>query len=486
MAIHQRLLRGILVGAVLAVAAVVQAAGADVVQTANELRSQFVADLDELAAWCESNGLAEQAKKTRGVLSPTSPCKLYVPVLPVEVGPPKPSAGASAKEAEWSAKFAKLRHDQAAALFDLARRAVRSSKFGLAFDLAMASLLADPDFEPVRRLFGYQKFRNQWRTLYEVKKLRTGFVWSDRFGWLPKANLHRYEQGRRFSDGRWSSAEEDARRHATIQSGWDIETEHYTIRTDHSIEAGVALGVKLERLNGLWRQIFVRYYASQADVAALFEGRAKMSAAEHRHKIVYFRDRDDYNRTLQPTMPQAKMTLGVYVDHSRQAYFFPDKDGDRTLYHEATHQLFHESRPVASGVGRSANFWIVEGIAMFMETLRQEDGYYVLGGFEDERLLAARYRLLHDRFYVPFDEFMGYGIKRFQSDPRVGRLYSQSAGMAQFLVFADGGRYRDALVSYLVTVYNGHGNHDTLADLTGTSYGDLDKEYRAFIEREGK
>ena len=43
---------------------------------------------------------------------------------------------------------------------------------------------------------------------------------------------------------------------------------------------------------------------------------------------------------------------------------------------------------------------------MYMESLREEDGYYVLGGFDDVRMHAARYRLLHDHFYVPLDEFV--------------------------------------------------------------------------------
>ena len=109
-------------------------------------------------------------------------------------------------------------------------------------------------------------------------------------------------------------------------------------------------------------------------------------------------------------MPNIGISGGVYdPDETRQAYFFAGKGADeRTLYHEATHQLFALSRPISPEVVRKGNFWIVEGIAMFMESLRVEDGYCVLGGFDDERMHAARYRLLHDHFYVPLDELVGY------------------------------------------------------------------------------
>jgi hypothetical protein len=456
----------------------------DSLRAALDLRAKYAADIEQLAKWCEENGLAEEARKTRRTLAPHDPYKLYVAVLPDEVGPAKLPADAPAKAVEWDVRLGRLRHDHAAALYDIARRAVRIGRSALAFELVLAAVQANPDCEPARRLLGYQKFRDQWHTAYEVKKLRAGFVWSEMFGWLQKGHLRRYEDGQRFYEGRWIAADEDAQKHRDIRSGWDVDTEHYTIRTNLSIEAAVALGVKLERLDRLWRQMFVRYYASEADVAALFDGRPKpQSAAPPRHNVVYFRDRDDYNRSLRAAMPGIDISIGVYMDQTRRAYFFAGKDcDDRTIYHEATHQLFHESRPVAPDVGRKANFWIVEGIAMYMESLRLENGYCVLGGFDDERMHAAQYRLLHDKFYVPLDELTGYGMEKLQKDPRIATLYSEAAGLTNFLVYYDGGRYRDALVSYLLTVYTGRDDPNTLAKLTGENYGPLDEQYRKFME----
>ena len=233
-------------------------------------------------------------------------------------------------------------------------------------------------------------------------------------------------------------AAEDAERHRDIQSGWDIETEHYTIRTNHSLEAGVALGVKLERLYRLWQEMFICYWASEADVVATVRrpAQSRRPVPSPRHNVVYFRDRDDYRRSLRAGLPNLEITIGVYVDRMRRAYFFADKQSDdRTLYHEATHQLFHESRPVAPDVGWKANFWIVEGIAMYMESLRQEDGYYVLGGFDDERLRAAQYRLLNDKFYVPLAAVCALRHERsFRPTRRSATLYSQAAGLANFLI----------------------------------------------------
>jgi len=457
-------------------------------QAAARMNARHVAELEQLAVWCDERGLAEQARQTRGVLGPRDPYKLYLPVLPQVAGRVKPSADASPDVVEWDGRLTRLRRDQSNALFELARNAVRRRRPSLAYDLVLAAVRVNPNHEAVRRLLGYQEYHGQWHTADEVRRLRIGQVWHEKFGWLPKSHVLRYEQGQRFNRGRWITAEQDAQLHHDIRAGWQVDTEHYSILTNHSLESGVALGVKLERLYRIWQQIFPRYYATEAQVLALFDGRARAHrAAMPKLNVVYFRDRDDYNRFLKPTTPNIEVSIGFYHDLSRRAYFFAGKEyHDRTLYHEATHQLFHQSRPVSPNVGRQANFWIVEGIAMFMESLHREGDYQVLGGFEDQRLYAARHRLLKDDFYVPLAELTTYGIEKLQSDQRIGMIYSQAAGLTHFLVFHDGGRYRDALVAYLSAVYNGNNDPGTLATLAGASYAQLDQQYRQFMQQSAR
>ncbi len=247
----------------------------------------------------------------------------------------------------------------------------------------------------------------------------------------------------------------------------------------------MALAMKLEDLYRLWQQIFIRYYASETEVIRLFDDRDEnQQTATRRHQVVYFRDRQDYNQFLRASIPNIDISIGMYLDSLRTAYFFAGKDSeDRTIYHEATHQLFHEAREVSASVGRRANFWIVEGIALYMESLREENGYYVLGGFDDDRMTAARYRLLNDGFYVPLGELAALGMEEFQKYPQLATLYSQSAGLTHFLMHFDHGRYRDALVAYLTAVYTGQDDSQTLSQLAGTNYSELDKQYREFMEQ---
>ncbi len=456
----------------------------DLPKTIRETRAKYLQDLTALADWAQAHGLAAEAQKTRSWLTPQDPSTLYIARLPEPVGPPKPPPDATGPQAEWHQRFWQLRRQQAAALWELARRAARAGQASLAVQLVLDAAREDPDHEAIRRFLGYQPYQGAWRTDYELRKLRAGQVWHERFGWLPKSHISRYEQGQRYYQGRWISAEEDARLHSDIHHGWDIETEHYLIRTNHSLEAGVALGVKLERLYRVWRQLFFRYYATEEQMASWFNLQAKAQALRFpQHRVVYFKNREQYLAALREAIPQIDQTIGLYLAPTRRCYFFAgDEFEERTLLHEATHQLFHETRPVAPQVGQAANFWIIEGVALLMETLRQEGDWLLLGGWEDQRIQAARYRLLEENFYVPLAEFCSYGMEKFQSNPRIATLYSQAAGLTHFLVFYDGGRYRDALIEYLRAVYSGRDDPGTLARLTKTPYAELDRQYRQYMQ----
>jgi hypothetical protein len=456
-------------------------------RAAAELLGKYASQLEQLATWCDQHQLAEQARITRGWLSVRQPDELFVAMFPREAGAGELPSDTSGEVVQWNKRFQQLRREQANSLEALARRAVRNGRASLAFDLILAALRENPDQEAIRQLLGYYRYHGGWYTLWEIGQLKAGLVWHEKFGWIPKTTVRRWEQGQRLVGGQWITAEQDAQLHRDIHTGWDIETEHYTIRTDHSREAGVALGAKLEELYRVWRQLFIRYFATEPQVMALFDGRGRDAWGRlPRHQIAYFRNREEYNQALRPSMPNIDISIGVYVESTRRAYFFAGEGYDeRTLLHEATHQLFHESRPVAPDVARQANFWMVEGIAMYMESLRRENGYYVLGGYDDVRMIAARYRLLHDDFYVPLADLTRMGLSEIQSHPQIATLYSQSAGLTHFLISHDGGRYRDALVAYLRAIYSGQADAGTLAQLTGATYAELDRQYRAFIESAG-
>ena len=58
-------------------------------------------------------------------------------------------------------------------------------------------------------MLGFVKQRDAWRTPFEIRQLGAGKVWHDKFGWLPRAHVERYEQGQRYYAGRWMPAAEE-------------------------------------------------------------------------------------------------------------------------------------------------------------------------------------------------------------------------------------------------------------------------------------
>jgi hypothetical protein len=210
-------------------------------------------------------------------------------------------------------------------------------------------------------------------------------------------------------------------------------------------------------------------------------------------RVFYHRNKNEYAAALVKRQPRIAETLGIYFDAEEETHFFADGDSGaenenvRTLYHEAVHQLFQASRPSARHVGALANFWIIEGVATYFESLTEHDEdragrYYTIGEATAGRLPAARERLLKDGFYVPLSQLTAWGKDDLQRQPELARLYSQSAGLAAFLMDAEQGRFREALVQYLADVYAGRDDGRTLASATGVPYEQLDAAYRRYLE----
>jgi hypothetical protein len=154
-----------------------------------------------------------------------------------------------------------------------------------------------------------------------------------------------------------------------------------------------------------------------------------------------------------------------------------------TVHHEATHQLFGEMRKTSPLVGERCGFWAVEAAACFMESMQRTDFGWTLGGIDAGRAPAARQRLLEDDFYVPLAELTALGRTAFQARADLPPLYSQISGLADFFMTGLQGQYREAFVEYLVRIYTGSVDSDTLARLCKTDYATLDDEYRRHLSR---
>jgi hypothetical protein len=384
-------------------------------------------------------------------------------------------------------QYSAARTAYANSLLAIARKAASAGQASLALQWATEAVRENSDHAAARRVLGYQQRDGRWLTAFGARMADAGKSWHPKFGWIVASNASRYEAGERFVGGKWVSADEDAARHRDMRNGWQVRTDHFLVTTNHSLEAAAELAARLERLHQVWRQLFAGFYLHERGVAELFDAGREPRAQSRPFRVYYHRDRSEYNAALQRRQPRIAETLGIYFDTDREAHFFAGAGQDAgTLYHEAVHQLFQESRPAAKHIGRAANFWIIEGVAAYFETLTEHNDtntglYYTIGESTAGRIPAARERS-RDGFYVPVAELSRMGKTDVQQYHEIAKLYSQSAGLSAFLMHADDGRYRESLIGYLKAVYSGRDSGGTLAETTGRSFDELDEAYRRYMQ----
>ncbi len=495
-------------------------------QAANQAAVEYRIDLEKLADWADRQWLRAEALKTRTAVPPSESDKIFLPSYPLNVGAldlpeglpsklPKKYAvlllsGGTASEQSgetseidsaldltpldiWQIQFRAIRMNYAKRLQLLAKKAVKDHRGSLAIELAVAGLHANPDHKDFRSALGFIKYKGQWRTPWEVKQLKKGFVDHERFGWIPKKVVNRYENGERYCNGEWISKADDIRKHSAIENGWEIDSEHYDLTTNHSIEEGVRLLRQNENLYRAWKLMFFRYMATDAQLASLFDSKMVPTPLE-RHKIVLFRDREEFLQAEKANGEKdAERFAGVYRYSGKEGagscIFYVD-GSESVMYHESTHQLFQETKKIAgdqmlSTVSKneeSLNTWLREGVATFMDTLQvDESGYYVIGNKNGCRIQSAKQNFLDGRFFLSFSDLAEINSQEWQSPDEIDSLYDQAAAMFHFLMFYENGRLRDSLVMLLRLHYEQKDTKESIVQLTGMSYDKLDSAFKEFL-----
>jgi hypothetical protein len=446
--------------------------GADDIEAAVEkLNAQFASQVQELLAWCRERGLEDEAAYTTSWAAPPHPRLLRIELPPQRAGGLEAGLAEGPPDAEWRRRFVELRRARAAAAFPLVARAAKAARYSLAVSLFNETLRCDPDHAAARALLGEELHESpqggRWLTPFAAGQEKKGRVWHERFGWLPREQVERYEAGMRFDRGKWITAEEDARRHGAVSSPWRVLTEHYAVATNHSLEQGVRLSARLETLRRVWSVLFPTYVArGEPQLMKMFSQGPLVGAGGRPHAVTYFKDREDFQQGVAGKLPTNLETTGLYLPSARTSYFYHDESSDEsTLVHEATHQLFSElGGKKARTPGQREGFWAIEGIACYFESLRIHDGgaakggHATLGGVDAYRVQDARFYLFRNGFFIPAAEFVQLGTSGWQR-PGEGRqirmMYAQAAALCDFLMHAEGGRRRDGLAAYLAAVYAG-------------------------------
>lgn len=320
------------------------------------------------------------------------------------------------------------------------------------------------------------------------------------------ASVSRYEQGLRPWKGDWISAEREAEFRRDFRNAWEIPSEHFLVKTNVSLEAGLELSAKLETFHSWLQQNFAAFFDTPQALQERFEKALRTSGRRSKPlEVHYYASREEYQKRVQGKVPPGLETNGLYWQPERTCYFYLKPQGPdfSTLFHEATHQILDvhtaDARRVAARtlalkrrrqpqdwiICERANFWLIEGIACYFESFVIDDaGNISVGDPACVRFDTARQRMLDPayHFYLPAREFFGLGRDKFQSHPQISPLYTQSSGFAHFLMHYQDGLYRDDLIELLAGIYRPDAeNPETdpdFSDIAEVGWLELDRQYR--------
>lgn len=472
-------------------------------------------EINQIADSCHKDGLTDAAQDLTALglqLADLSwqPQVSNFAQLPVNASLPR-------EQKLWRIQLREVRSDKAKSQYMLARRILRAGFPSLAYDVVKDVLKLDPDHKLARGVMGLQFYRDrlrnddptyagEWLSGWEVGK-RSGSrpeVDHPIYGWIPTRHVKRYEDGERPWGAGWVSVDKEAELRRRFRNGWEIESEHFTIKTNTSREEGVQLSRKLEIFHDWMKANFASFFDTPKDLAERFEQTtSRRRTVRKPMKIHLYADRNEYEQTVRALANPGFVNNGLYWEDTATCYLYRSEDGKLdTAYHEATHQILdiatlkdrfralQKARMInrrAAGqrwvIGRNRNFWVLEGIGCYMESFHIQDGGMIqVGDPMHIRFLGAQQRLLKDNFYVDLRSLSSLGRDTFRSHPNHTQLYTQGSGLVHFLMHYEGGIYRDALIQLLHDMYrpdlNNLAKDPALDELTGVSFDELDLQYR--------
>ena len=354
-------------------------------------------------------------------------------------------------------KLVSINQRYAKKLFDYVKSCDLAKHSSLAFQLLHEILIHDPDHKEARRILGFRKTSSgKWYRPSRKITARKATTKQSAVGWK-------------------------ARTYTIVDSG------HYRISTTADSKTAIALARKLERWQNIWRQVYFDYWTKSGTIQRWIDGKASMKSGSSKRRVVLFKDRQEYLSTMQELGVQgAEHSTGNYNDKIKTIFFYAgddDPDVRITWLHEQAHQLFQETGVTKKGATEKVNFWLVEAIAMYMESLTEPENkhHVTLSGIEAQRLQYARIRANRQGFLMPLKKLTAMGRDEFQRHQDVRSLYSQSAGLAHFLMNANRGEYRQAFVRMIRLAYEKRSKANSLADALGADYEKLDAAYRRFL-----
>ncbi len=435
----------------------------------HKVYSEHCEEVQDIVEWCLKKGLLDQADEQIAVIEDLLP--EYEDLAELREERAEASAGEHDEEElaelleDYAGKVEDANKKNGKELFDLAKKCMKAGLFTRAYDLVNAAMVADPDNKKARKILGwvYDRRADEWIREWE-EEMRDDYVLYGDEGWVPEDDIEKWEEGLRPFAGEWVTIEEEReKRSQNDYRAWEVESEHFTVKTNLGRAEGWEFCQLLEDYYYEFFRVFIGFYDQKRGSKLAFQ----TAEAEKKHLVHLYPSRDRYLRYVKAEHGNDQLLVnsaGFYSSSIQSSHFYWGADVEdtlSTLYHEVTHQLFAETKP--RGGGSEGNNWVVEGIASYCETWEKVDGRWYPGQKTrvDKMMMAKRY-LEQGNFNLR--SFVSLDHDGFHETPNRGLHYALACAFSHFLMHFDDELYKEDFVRVVSGYYAGHLENDSLQE----------------------
>ncbi|GIX00522.1 MAG: hypothetical protein KatS3mg111_3854 [Pirellulaceae bacterium] len=366
---------------------------------------------------------------------------LYLPVPLADETVAAPAARSFARA------FNATRRQFADQLYEMAQQAARQGREHDAFRLLWRTLRENPDHALAARVLGSLP-----AALTSPSRVGMGRVTEPLFQW-------------------------PARSYRTSTSA------HFRVTSRAAADITGQVIEELELFHALWSQVFYPLWAPPGWLSEQLEGNNPQPLKRPPRAEVYlFADRTEYLHLLGGEEANIAVSVGYYHPELRKSFFYPGEGLSETLQHELTHQLLQQRCSVDDTLpGRESDIWLVEGVALYMESLRSRGTFWTVGGIDAPRVQVARYRGVRDGFWPSWPAYASAGLHDWKTNPQISLLYAHALGLTHALMDLAGDEKKRVLMATVADVYRGKGGSTGLVDLLGRQEEEAKERYQDLL-----
>ncbi len=377
--------------------------------------------------------------------------------------------------------------------WELLRKSVEAGNVELATAFLWEVLYFDPDYAPIRKALGQKKVdpkqveglrtaqiggrlaermpqikplhpNRYWFSPFDAARLKQGYWWDERFGWIIAEHADRYEKGFVYDLQRkqWSTMEDANAYHARPGRDWQVRTEHLLISGTADLQKLVKVANRLEAMYDEIFTTFPNFFSNSRRVDVM---RYALGLAEHEpFKVWVYATREEYIQRADAV----EWSGGVFNPSTEEAYFYGGPS--QTMYHEFTHQVLH----VMTGNNRSPT-WLTEGIAVYAQTIKfgARGAWFPGARPNNSWSLDELFKLRRgDDWYRAVETAQ----RKNRSSP-----YGPSGSLVTFVMKMEDGHLRTDFIDYLRDNYRGQAGTRDLWDYLGMSEQAFRQAYARWV-----